>query len=437
MGQITSREELEAWLKDKPIDFAQVITARAVLCVLPYAFGEATPDYWVPDYWVANHSLALFRATLISWAARNFPAHDMAAAARAASGAAYDTYGARANGGYATNGYHAAYAAAYASRAAANAANAAYASRAAARVANATNAAAAWANINHDCDWFTSDGDPASASRRLTREKLWPAGEPDGWAEALVSATGRIAALNQGYSVWIDWYNRRIEGHDAAFDIPGDTNRIEDKAILARLADATNEDFWDKGATYVNTTLQGWIDEARERAAIDYVASGVPLNLGSDAELAARNELAARLASVEDALAALKDQLASLTQTGHGEIGHNQPENATSLRDDEIITLKQQVASLEILVTGANAALTQPEPDIGELVQLVPKLNRWGRMMQAMEDVTSPKVREGLETWAGPATLGAVGYLASTTIPNALAAFSHYFYTYWIPILIG
>ena len=392
MAQITSREDLEEWLKDKPASWAQIIASRAALRVLPYAFGEETPQRWISIY-----SLALFRATAISWAARNFPARDMGTAARAAEVAASAATDAAAYPA-ATDAADSAAAAAYVTDDAANAASGAgYAAD------SAAHGSVAWANISHDCNWQTSEGDPALVSRRLTREPLWPAGQPSGWDATWDYAATRLRGLDQGYDVWINWYNSRIQGHDAAFEIGGDIFRTEDKAILARLADATNEDFWDKGAAYVNTTLQSWIDEARERAAIDYVASGVPLNLGSDAELAARPELAARLASVEDALAALKDQLASLTQTGHGGIGHNQPENATSLRDDEIITLNQQVASLETLLTGVQTQLAKPVPDVGQLVQDVPKLNRWGRAMCVMADMSSDKVAEGFEKEIGAA----------------------------------
>ncbi len=248
MAQITSREELEEWLKDKPTDWGQVIAARAALRVLPDGFGA-----YVSDDAVAKHSLALFRATAISWAARNFPAYDISKAADAAAYAAYAA--SRAN--YADPGSSEAYA------------DASRAARAAADVGDFrvgyVVSPPLWSNLSADCDWLENAGDPALASRFLTREPLWPGGESGGWSEAWVSATGRLAALNLGYSVWVDWYDRRVKGKCAAFDIPGDTDRIEDKKILARLADATDEDFWSKGATYVNTTLQSWIDEARER----------------------------------------------------------------------------------------------------------------------------------------------------------------------------
>jgi hypothetical protein len=267
MAQITSREELEDWLKDKPADWAQVIAARAALRVLPYAFAKR-----IPDEWVTNCSLALFRVTALSWTAPDFPADDLGKAARTAADAASGVV-ARADAAArafaaADAAYGAAralvYAAGFTASSAANAANAANAAYDATRAF--LYAADVWANINDDCEQLANDEVPASVARRLTRERLWPKGEPRGWRETWVAvATGRLVALNQGYSVWIDWYNRRIKGERAAFDIPGDDDRTEDKKILARLADATNDDFWGKGSTYVNTTLQSWIDEARER----------------------------------------------------------------------------------------------------------------------------------------------------------------------------
>ncbi len=258
---IDSSEELEEWLKDKPTDWAQVIAARVALRVVPYAFTKS-----VIAIRALFHGLALFRATVISWGARNLPDHDMTNAANAAS------YSVRV-------AYAASFAEAFAADAAFDATNAiAIAVDAANAAANAARNAsgtahvragndAIWENISADCRWLADSNNDASAACLITREPLWPRSSKIIWPVQKNDAVTRLLAFDPTYQVWIDWYNRRIEGHDAAFDIPGDTNRIEDKKILARLADATNEDFWEKGATYVNTTLQGWIDEARARVA--------------------------------------------------------------------------------------------------------------------------------------------------------------------------
>ncbi len=67
--------------------------------------------------------------------------------------------------------------------------------------------------------------------------------------------------------MWIDWYERRIRGESAAFDIPHDIRRRESESILRRLANAKDEDFWDRGAEYANRELTRWLEEARKRSA--------------------------------------------------------------------------------------------------------------------------------------------------------------------------
>ncbi len=251
----------------RPRQFGQVIAARAALRVLPFALIKPAHDDWVSDC-----SLTLFRATTISWASSNFPAQDMKRAADAAANAAVK----------AAFNVDINFIISAATTAVCNAASSAshktkksYVVHAVARAADAivNNSgsvavdAAVWNNFTADCDSFTTLTAPVNDAQLLTLEPLWPRGAPKGCDKVWQDAKARLLALDPSNKVWTEWYDRRIEGHDAAFDIPGDTDRSEDKAILVRLADATDEDFWDKGATYVNTTLQGWIDEARARVA--------------------------------------------------------------------------------------------------------------------------------------------------------------------------
>ncbi len=274
MAHITSREQLEDWLKDKPDDWKQIIASRAGQRALPYSFVPGTPDEWVLTY-----SLVPFRSTLMSWSACNHADYPLRKA--------FDVFGEVSNmaATQATDfddsrAYSAIYASGHAVSAmypwsefdkerGINDALELWGSQN--RLMGCLSNAVAYAemavgshvmrSIHHDCNWLEA----ANASDGLGSVALWKADPPYGWNEAWVSAANRLLALDPTYQVWIDWYNRRIEGHDAAFEIPDDTGLVQDKAILARLANATNEDFWDKGATYVNTTLQGWIDEARER----------------------------------------------------------------------------------------------------------------------------------------------------------------------------
>ena len=157
-----------------------------------------------------------------------------------------------------------------AAAAAADADAAAYAADASAAAADADADAAyasAWAQISDDCQWLTDHADDPTASRTMTRHSLWLVQPSKNWLAEWSGLKEKLLAIDPGYSVWTEWFERRIRGERVAFDIPNDTNRTEDKAILIRLAEATDEDFWGKGHEYVNATLKGWLDEARERAA--------------------------------------------------------------------------------------------------------------------------------------------------------------------------
>jgi hypothetical protein len=127
-----------------------------------------------------------------------------------------------------------------------------------------------WNSLEADCRWLFGNPEPEKAAYRLNMAELWPTGSPGGWELELQKAKSNLLSLDghHSYRVWTDWYERRIRGEEAAFDIPGDKGRIEDKKILRRLAAATDEDFWGKGHEYVNATLKGWLDEARARHAV-------------------------------------------------------------------------------------------------------------------------------------------------------------------------
>ncbi|MDN2584274.1 hypothetical protein, partial [Aquibium sp. ELW1220] len=95
--EITSAEDLQKWLADKPTDWAQAIAVRAALRVLPLPFplfDDRGRNPGTTDFRVII--LQTFRATSISWAARKYPAHEMSADAAAAAAYAADAAAARA-----------------------------------------------------------------------------------------------------------------------------------------------------------------------------------------------------------------------------------------------------------------------------------------------------------------------------------------------------
>jgi hypothetical protein len=265
---IAKQIELREWLEVKPRDWAQIIAVRAAMRALP--FIHRAPAQWLGDF--ADRPIL---AVAMSWAARNVPARDMADADRAAAAAAAaDAVRIAASEAGAADAFAAsrpAFAAAHAAAraAAADADDAVYVADAAAYVAEAAAAARAlsWSAVSDDCDWLDRHAVERNATRILSRRSLWLGQRPDWWRAEQLQFERALRGLDQSYAVWIDWFERRVRGERAAFDIPGDRYRKEDKAILIRLAEARDEDFWDQGAAYVNATLQQWIEEARERVA--------------------------------------------------------------------------------------------------------------------------------------------------------------------------
>jgi hypothetical protein len=125
-------------------------------------------------------------------------------------------------------------------------------------------------SLSYPFDYFVLDCDALSiadhkSGASLLAYSIWLAPPPEKIIEKWHHLKNYLLSVHANYSVWIDWYERRIHGEWAAFDIVGDNHRVEEKEILRRLAKATDEDFWGKGHEYVNATLKGWLDEARER----------------------------------------------------------------------------------------------------------------------------------------------------------------------------
>lgn len=134
-----------------------------------------------------------------------------------------------------------------------------------------------WHTIDADCKWLAQHIDPGGAARIITRRSLWFGPLPQPWKQHWDQLRDLLLEIDQNYTVWVSWYERRIRGENAAFDIPGDTGRKEDKAILRRLAEATDEDFWSKGYKHVNAELTRWLEEARARAALNLEPPVAPL----------------------------------------------------------------------------------------------------------------------------------------------------------------
>ena len=367
MAQITSREELEEWLKDKPADWAQVIAAKAALRVLPSAFVHDSND---SDKWMKASAIAFFRAVALPLIALDFPDRDMFKTIHRAGGHLA-----------ATSAHSAGYRAI-------DHATMAFTSTdimIAGKFQNIISFVGStidsevqsldgdgdrvWSTVSEDCSVLEEDDDPDTAVSRLRNHNFQEqlgfdrVGE---WA----SASKRLYELDPTYEVWLNLYDRRILAEKSAFDIPGDVDRIHDKAILARLADATDADFWGEGATYVNTTLQGWIDEARLTAELESIVrklEGVVATQFGSPE--AHETLAALRAKLE---AALGNQ-----PPAHGPIGHNQPPEGIDPAEAPILPPALREEARAVLVT-----IDQPSPNALEVAKT---LTRWSKIKNTFQ----------------------------------------------------
>jgi hypothetical protein len=255
LKDVRSQSVLRDWLRGQPSACANVIVARAALRTVPLLM----PGHHIVD-WLIVSALPVFRATSISWAACSYPEHDMSDAAFHAARVSFPSV---------DESHYAIVAVQKAVDAAAR--HESTASRVASTVIGPAvkDSTEAWICLDLDCHWIENQVGvkPKTASRRLARMPLWPRGVGGFHRDAWIEMSIELKKIDPNYSVWIDWYERRIRGERAAFDILGDKYRKEDKKILRRLAEATDEDFWGKGHEYVNAALNGWLDEARERVA--------------------------------------------------------------------------------------------------------------------------------------------------------------------------
>jgi hypothetical protein len=142
-----------------------------------------------------------------------------------------------------------------------------------------------WQALHEDCAFLENRRLDEHPIFELATEKIWLSPPLDRWLNNKNQLIAELILIDPNYAVWIDWYERRIRGEYAAFDIPGDKDRIEDKKILRRLAEATDEDFWGKGHEHVNATLKDWLDEARERASAN-LGVALPIGLASETDTA-------------------------------------------------------------------------------------------------------------------------------------------------------
>ncbi|WP_153768458.1 hypothetical protein [Labrenzia sp. CE80] len=320
-----NREELEAWLKTQPREVSVVIAARAALRVLPLLYGIFEPNRNVESAIV----LLIFRATTLPWAASNGPAQGSALLSSKAAAAADAARAAAVYAGSVDAAAYAAYdatvaaSADYAARAvaadvAADAADAAAASADAAARADAAAFAAyaAYDAVFSDREHIEAGGSVAS----LAGTPLWhDQGTPDRIARSWSRLRQTLLARDEGWDVWTDWYDARLQGR-----------RARPNLEVARVT--LPENLWEQGPAAVNARIRELIEEYEppeepkgepgQRAEIDPASIDIPPQKAAalepiwvGAQLALADDPArSGLSSVDAALAALKQDFSDFIE---------------------------------------------------------------------------------------------------------------------------
>jgi hypothetical protein len=187
-----NRSQLEAWLGKQPPDVAVVLAARAALRVLPVVQTAKHEGF------TGVLVLPVFRATVFSWVAAQYPAQRTEFAAAYAGARTYAT---------------------------------AYAGDAAAPFF--------WSALSSDATRL----EKGAAASAIARSPLWPQGQPDQLHSLWREMKAALHAAKQDWQIWTIWYDDRLEG------------RVRDKTReLAYVR--IEESLWDQGPAVVNAEIE-------------------------------------------------------------------------------------------------------------------------------------------------------------------------------------
>lgn len=275
---ISSREELEAWLDDRPYEWSLVIALRASLRVVPLAID---PTKWVDEQEAKRLSLAVHRAMVVSWAvARNTenaeelrdsalaacktvmpftnPSQSRAWSATRAASVWVDTARLAADTNYASAD------AAYAGEAAAESA-AGLASEEAKE--SASYGAELWSSISTDCEELIEGKLPAN----LLIHHLW-SNAPNWWFTSVNSAGKWLFDAGSGFNLWRVWFESRVRGIKTTFAL---FDEEADEAFYRWIV-GQDDDWWSREPDEVNAEIAAFIDGLRGVTGQNYVSSLVP-----------------------------------------------------------------------------------------------------------------------------------------------------------------
>jgi hypothetical protein len=276
--RITNKEELEAWLQDKPREWAIAIAARAALRVVPLWAGFLTPKDLGREIELDSVILNLFKCVAISRLTALMPKRDLIAyAAAIAFDAAADEFS-PANDVvdeiFSSDAAYAAFQAAHTASASGPWENAA------SDAVHRSAAAAYFAADAADAIWDSISADANALAARLPDAMtgpLWREGQDTDFAIASLQrgtltrwVLPKVVALNDTlktrdahWAIWLEWYDAVLIGK-AAWGLSHEAGNEVMYALLT-----LDEAEWKKGPEYINARLKALVDEAQQRIAAE------------------------------------------------------------------------------------------------------------------------------------------------------------------------
>jgi hypothetical protein len=178
-----------------------------------------------------------------------------------------------------------------------------------------------------------------------------------------------------GFTVWIDWFQRRIDGQTTGFDL----SPAADAEICHRLIDAS-EDWWNREPRLVNADIQNWIDELTPQP--DFTAFQARIDAGATPQFGSDQERDRR-ADLQKQIAALNEQMENLEQAP-APIGHNRPP-----LDLEVADVEDAPAVLQetrILTASLATEIVAEKPDIVATLDKLRRLKAIGKWLGRKAD---------------------------------------------------
>ncbi len=264
--EITSREELEAWLDGKPREWMSSIACRSALREFPHV---ADPSKWGASGVNANVALAVFRCVALAIYIDADPLKR--AAARFSAAENINTQMVRAP--HNRRALESAFSAKDAILSAASNHRPFVLKHAVASISlnshfyshHGDESDLAWANVSSDCDAFQDGVEPAALKTR----QLFAA-RPSTFEKSWASASRWLSRPEDGFSIWREWYYGRLEGLThafARFDDQADTEFYEE--ILKH-----SKNFWSRSPAKVNADITALVDSLRKpKDAVAYFIS--------------------------------------------------------------------------------------------------------------------------------------------------------------------